>query len=73
MICPRCHSNNVNVQAITVEKTTKRGCLGWFFWILFSMITSLWFLIIPVATNERTRSKIQNLAICQHCGHRWKI
>ena len=40
MVCPKCGSNNVNVQAVTNVKTKHRGCIGWALWILLAICTT---------------------------------
>jgi len=73
MKCPRCGSDNVTVQAITEVKTKRRGCLGWLLWILLAICTLGLILIIPLITNSKTKSKTHSEAVCQNCGHRWKV
>lgn len=73
MICKKCGSSNVTVQAITETKTKYRGCLGWLFWIILAVCTFGLILIIPLLTNSKTKSKTKIMAICQSCGHRWKV
>ena len=82
MICPKCKSENVNVQMITEThfKNKKRGFLYWLFigwWLEFL----LWFfLTIPrllIALFMPKRKNIVNthksFAVCQNCGHNWEI
>lgn len=73
MICPKCHSDLVTVQAITEVRTRHRGCFGWFLWILAAICTCGMILIIPLLTNSRSRSKTRMEAICQNCGHHWRV
>ncbi|MDR0914178.1 MAG: hypothetical protein LBM65_03310 [Oscillospiraceae bacterium] len=73
MICNRCGSNNVFVQAVTDVKTKHRGCIGWFFWILLAICTVGLILIIPALTNSKTKSKTRTMAVCQYCGNRWRV
>jgi DNA-directed RNA polymerase subunit RPC12/RpoP len=73
MKCPRCGSDNVTVQAITEVKTKRRGCLGWLLWIILAICTLGLILIIPLITNSKTKSKTHSEAVCQNCGHRWKV
>jgi len=72
IICPKCGSANVFVQAVTETKTKHRGCIGWFFWILLVLCTFGLLIIIPLMTNSKTKSKTHTEAVCQNCGHRWK-
>jgi predicted RNA-binding Zn-ribbon protein involved in translation (DUF1610 family) len=73
LICPRCGSNNIFVQAVTETHTKSRGCFGWFLWILLAIITVGIILIIPLLTNKKTRSRTSTEAICQNCGNRWQV
>ena len=73
MICPRCGGNNVTFQAVTEVKTKRRGCFGWFLWILLAICTFGLILIIPLLTNSKTKSKTRTEAICQTCGNRWRV
>ena len=73
MVCPKCKSENVITQAITTVKTKRRGCLGWCIWIILALFTLGLILIIPIITNSKTKSKVHTEAVCQHCGHRWKV
>ncbi|PKM63445.1 MAG: hypothetical protein CVU97_00465 [Firmicutes bacterium HGW-Firmicutes-21] len=73
MICPKCGSDRIFVQAVTKVKTTHRGCLGWFFWIILACLTLGLILIIPLLTNSKTKSKTHTEAICQNCGRRWRV
>ncbi len=71
--CPKCGSSNINVQVVTNVMTKRRGCIGWALWILLAMCTFGLILIIPLLTNSKTKSKTHNEAICQNCGHSWKV
>lgn len=73
MVCPRCKSENVSVQAVTDVKTKHRGCLGWLLWILLAICTFGLILIIPLITNSKTKSETHTEAVCQDCGHRWRV
>lgn len=60
MKCPKCGSENVNVQAITETKSkTRWGCGCLVSWLAF---------LFP-----KTVSKTHTEAICQNCGNRWKV
>jgi hypothetical protein len=71
--CPKCGSENVSVQAVTDIKTKHRSCLGWCWWLLLAICTLGLILIIPILTNSKTKSKTHTEALCQDCGHRWKV
>lgn len=69
MICPKCGSNNITVQAVAEQK--KRGCLSVFLWILLAICTCGLVLFIPLLT--RKGSKTRTYAVCQDCGCRWLV
>lgn len=70
MVCPKCGSENVNVQAVSEQKG--RGCLSVLMWCLLAFCTfGIILLIVPALTKKK--SKTRNYAICQSCGHRWKV
>ena len=73
MTCPKCNSEDVDVQAVTETKTKRRGCLRWLLWLFLAVITLGLILIIPLITNSKTKSKTRNMAICQSCGNSWKV
>ena len=82
MKCPKCGSENTSVQ-ITNEvhlKDKHHGifwwlCIGWW-WVPFKWL----FLTLPAlifAIFRRKKQKAVNkqvkTAVCQECGHSWKI
>ncbi len=82
MKCPKCNSENVNVQMVTesILKNKHHGCLWWIligWWLEFC----LWFfLTIPrllialfVPKKKELVSKQNKVAVCQNCGHSWNI
>ena len=73
MICPKCGSESVIVQAVTETKTKRRGCIGWCFWLFLCVITVGLVIIISLLTNSKTKSKTHTEAVCQSCGNRWKV
>lgn len=62
MVCPKCGSSNVIVQAVTDVKTKHRGCSGWMLWILLAICTVGLILIIPPNVAPHPRAWIE---ICQ--------
>ena len=73
MICPKCGSENVKVEMVTETNTKRRGCIGWFFWILLVICTFGLLILIPLLTNSKTKTKTYKMAVCQNCGHSWRI
>ena len=78
MKCSKCGSNNVNVQAVTMVKNKKHGCLywlliGWWLEIFMWLFLTLQWIIIKIFKTNKVTSKIQRQAVCQNCGNTWKI
>lgn len=73
MTCRKCGSIDITIQAVTTTKTKRRGCLGWLIWIMLILCTFGLIIIIPLLTNSKTKSKTHSEAVCQSCGHRWKV
>lgn len=69
LVCPKCGSRNVTAQV--VEKQKKRGCFASIMWILLAICTLGTVLLIPLLTHKG--SKTLTFAVCQNCGHRWKV
>ncbi len=82
MVCPKCHSSNVSVQAVTESqlKAKHRNILWWLFiswwWLPLKWI----FLTIPALIvkifapkRQKIKTKHRTVCLCQNCGHRWNI
>lgn len=82
MICTNCGSNNVNVQVVNeVElKTKHKGIIWWLLigwwwlpikWLCFTLIA----LIVKLLSRKKQKAvnKKVKMAVCQNCGHTWKI
>ena len=69
MTCRQCKSTNVKIEMVT--KTKHRGFFGWMWWLFLIICSGGLLLIIPLITN--TKSKMVKMAVCQDCGHSWKI
>ena len=78
MACPKCGSRNTNVQAVSIVKTKHHGL---FYWLFFGWLIDLllWiFLTIPrllvaLFGAKRIKTKVKSYAVCQSCGHHWKV
>lgn len=89
MQCPKCGSENVNIQR---EQTGTIGgartygkkhhgllyflLIGWWIWILKLILIpiTIWFGKrdkLNTVTAQKTFNK--TVAVCQNCGHHWKI
>lgn len=79
MVCKKCGSTNVNVQAVAHVRTKKRGCLYWLFigwWLeLFMWI----FLTVPMlflklfGGGKKVKTKVKSHAVCQDCGYQFQV
>ena len=77
MVCPKCGSGNVNV---TVEQTTAKtknknmGCLWTLIrWTLILCTCGLWLLVGKRKGTAKTTFNNETVAVCQNCGHKWKV
>lgn len=69
MICPKCKSENVNIQAVSELK--RRGCLTVILYIILLCIPVIGWIALILLLRGR-KSKTVNYCVCQNCGHRWK-
>ena len=77
MKCKKCGSENVNVQAIGVVKSKHYGifywCIGWFIDLMLWIFLTMPRLIVAIFRPKKVKTKIKSYAVCQECGHKWKI
>lgn len=81
MTCPKCGSNNVNTQIVQTEGKTKKhgngiaGNLNNAARGLTAMCTLGISNIVWKKSkgNEKTSFKNETMAVCQDCGHTWKV
>ena len=79
--CPKCKNTNVTVQMVSDKINTKRSGVG-----LFGHAHNAVRGVASVATlgiagkviskaegKNKTKIEMKKLAICQNCGHSWKI
>lgn len=70
MVCPKCQSENVSVQAVAEQK--KRGCLSVLLIIILICIPIIgWIGLFCLLRGKK--SKTVTYAVCQKCGNRWII
>lgn len=80
MRCPKCGSENVNVQMVTetnlVQK--RRGILWWCFigiwWVPIKWICFTWLaLLVKLFSPKKYKTTIRHksMCVCQNCGHHW--
>lgn len=78
MVCKKCKSTNVTVQAVTEIKKKRKGVLYWLFigwWlemIMWVVLTLPW-LIIKIFKPRKYQHKIISMAVCQNCGYSWRV
>ena len=78
MKCKKCGSENVNVQAIGVVKSKHHGvmywlCFGWLIDLMLWIFLTMPRLIVAIFRPKKVKTKIKSYAVCQECGHKWKI
>jgi transcription elongation factor Elf1 len=82
MTCPKCGSENVTIQAVSVQKKTLKNKVGkWVYWLCFIWVFDLilWIfltlprLIIALFRRNKKTTVIQSQAICQNCGNNWTV
>ena len=69
MMCPKCKCENVSVQ--TVAEAKKTGIMTILLYILLACTCLGLFVVIPLMLRKKT--KTVTYAVCQDCGHRWKV
>jgi Zn finger protein HypA/HybF involved in hydrogenase expression len=81
MVCPKCGSENVNVQMVTETKMKNKHhgfiwwiCIGvWWVpvkWLLFTFPALIFALFGSKKKEAKTVHK--TMCVCQNCGHSWK-
>lgn len=76
MICPKCGSNNVTSQAVTITKSKSKnkgfGCIKSFFGFLIFNIPGLLCGLCGMGKGKtKTKSKIKTVSVCQDCGNQF--
>ncbi len=82
MTCPKCKSENVNIQVVNeVELKTKHHSIwwwmfwGWYWipikWLCFTLLA----LIVKLFSHKKQKAvnKQKSVAICQECGNKWEV
>lgn len=70
MICPKCASTQVQVQAISQLK--QRGCFTVILYLILLCIPVLGWIVLFSLLRGR-KSKTVSYAVCQSCGNSWKV
>lgn len=69
MTCPKCNSSNISFQTVTEQKKT--GCLTILLYILLACTLFGLLIVIPLMLRKKTETV--TYAVCQNCGHRWRV
>lgn len=81
MKCPKCGSENVNVQVVQQTKLVEKhhGIFWWLFigwwwvsikWLLFFFPALIVKIFAP--KKNKLKQKTYSICVCQNCGHNWK-
>lgn len=81
MTCPKCQSDNVNVQIVNESQLVKAHhsilwwlCIGWW-WIPIKWICFFWIALILKIFGIGGKKKIVNtqkkICVCQNCRNSW--
>ncbi len=82
MVCPKCGSEDGNVQVVTETKLIEKhhGIFWWVFigwWRLFFkwVFLTLPALIVKLFSSKKYKAKTtqHSVCVCQSCGHRWEV
>lgn len=78
MKCPKCGSENVNVQAVTHVSNKKHGIIywlliGWWLELIMWLFLTLPWLIVKIFKPKKVKSKMHAEAVCQNCGKMWRV
>lgn len=69
MVCPKCNSENVELQVVEVKKKAGFFLICWYIILAISVLG--WLILIPVLLRKRT--KTVTYAVCKDCGKRWEV
>ena len=82
MVCPKCGSENVNVQIVTETQLKKKHhniiwwlFVGWYWvpfkWLFFTFPA----LIVKIFAPKRQKltSTHKSVCVCQNCAYHWEV
>lgn len=73
MKCPKCESENVNVQVVNSKvKTNNTGIIHACGRLLLICCTLGLWLLVP-SRKENSKIKNKTMAVCQSCGYHWNV
>lgn len=78
MVCPKCGSENVVVQAVGHVRNKKHSIWYWIFigwWLkpLLWLFLTLPMLIIKLFGSKKVTTKVKSHAVCQACGYNYIV
>ena len=68
-MCPKCKSHNIKYQ--TVSESVPTGCFTVIIYILLAITIFGLLIVIPLMLRKKTEAV--TYAVCQDCGHKWRI
>lgn len=69
IVCNRCGSDNI--QYGIVSEHERRGCFATLLWLTLAVFTLGLSILIPLLLGKS--SKTRSYAVCQNCGHKWRV
>lgn len=70
MICKKCGSNNVTVQAVNEHQ--RRGCLSTLLYLALLCVPIIgWIALVMLIRGKKSKTK--SFMVCQDCGYRQQI
>ena len=82
MKCPKCGSENVNIQMVSEShlKTKHHSIIWWlllgWYWVPFKwLVLTLPALILKLFGHKKQKivTKHKKMAVCQSCGNNWNV
>lgn len=78
MRCPKCNSENVQVQMVSEQVKKHHSlvywvCGGFIIEFLKWLFFTIPMLIIKLFKKDKTKTIHKSMAVCQDCGHSWKV
>lgn len=82
MKCPKCESENVNVQMVTESKLKTKHqsilywiLIGWWLEIILWLFLTIPRLLAAMFGHKKQKlvTKHKSVAVCQNCGYNWKV
>lgn len=82
MKCPKCESENVNVQMVTETKLKTKHhsilywiLIGWWLEIILWLFLTIPRLLAAMFGHKKQKlvTKHKSVAVCQNCGYNWNV